>query len=103
MFGLETALIEQLKQIFAGHTEIEQVILFGSRAKGTHRTGSDIDLAIELNGHGLLESGQLAEEIDQLNTPYLFDLVDFGQINNPALIQHIQDFGQPLYIKGTIQ
>lgn len=100
MFGLDSTLIERLRALFAAHIEIEKVIVFGSRAKGNYRAGSDVDLAIEVNGQQPLKSGQLAEEIDQLNTPYLFDLVDYQSIQNPALIEHIKEYGQTLYIKG---
>ena len=45
-FGLTENTIEQINSVFVTHHEIEQVIIYGSRAKGTYKTGSDLDLTI---------------------------------------------------------
>lgn len=95
MFGLDDSLLSRLKSLFANYPEIEKVILFGSRAKGTFRNGSDIDLAIVATS--AINFGKLGDDIDQLNSPYLFDLVNYQTIQNPDLVAHIADFGQILY------
>jgi len=96
MGGLDAGLIQSLVQVFGNSPNIERVILFGSRAKGNYRRGSDIDLAIISNGASL-DLGTLASDIDALNTPYLFDLLDYQQLNNPALLEHIHTYGQILF------
>ena len=45
-FGLSETVIKELQDIFRKHTNIKKVLIFGSRSKGTYRTGSDIDLAV---------------------------------------------------------
>ena len=45
-FGLTENTIEQINSVFVTHHEIEQVIIYGSRAKGNYKTGSDLDLTI---------------------------------------------------------
>ena len=44
--GLTTSTIKKIHSVFEKHSGIKTVCLFGSRAKGTYRTGSDIDLVI---------------------------------------------------------
>ena len=46
MFGLEPEVIVAVQRVFAMFPQIGQVILYGSRAKGSYRTGSDIDLTL---------------------------------------------------------
>lgn len=64
-FGLS----ERVADVFKRHSDIEKVIIYGSRAKGTFRTGSDIDLTLlgELLAPSLLSV--VASELDALNTP----------------------------------
>ncbi|MDX5443176.1 MAG: nucleotidyltransferase domain-containing protein, partial [Hymenobacteraceae bacterium] len=57
--------------------EIEQVIIYGSRAKGNYREGSDIDITLKGNNISEATLSQLSQEIDDLNTPYLFDISIF--------------------------
>ena len=77
--------------------EIEEVILFGSRAKGTYKRGSDIDLAIS----GAAVSYSIINELSYLlneesTLPYYFDLLNLADIRSPALLSHIADHGVQL-------
>ena len=77
---------------------VERVILFGSRAKGNYRDGSDIDLCL----YGNISLGQiyiLQDLLDDLMLPYKFDLIVYNTINNPELIEHIERVGVALYTK----
>jgi len=92
-FGLSTEVIEQLKSVFAQYPEISTIILYGSRAEGTYKPGSDIDLTIvseTLSHHQLLK---IENQIDDLLLPYTVDLSLFKAIDNPDLIEHIQRVG----------
>jgi predicted nucleotidyltransferase len=46
-FGLPLATLDKLNSVFAQHSAIENVLIYGSRAKGDYRLGSDIDLTIK--------------------------------------------------------
>ena len=74
--------------------EIEQAVLFGSRAKGTHSLGSDVDIAIKgkkvTYAITVQLSGQLNEE---LPLPYFFDVVNYHTIAEKKLIEHIDRVG----------
>lgn len=96
-FGLTENTIEQINSVFVKHHSIEQVIVYGSRAKGSYTTGSDLDLTIcstEVNQRLLL---QIMTELDDLLLPYSIDLSIYRQIDNPNLIEHIQRVGIIFY------
>jgi uncharacterized protein len=98
-FGLSPDVMDSLARLFSAHPEVEQAVLYGSRAKGTHRNGSDIDLA--LSGELLTEAvlGAIADEIDDLMLPYTVDLSVYEAITNENLRDHIDRVGIPVYRK----
>lgn len=86
-----------LKILFEKHTQIESVILYGSRALGTARPGSDIDLCIVGQKCDLQLVSILKNELDQLNTAYLFDISIYHLIQSEALKSHIDEKGIIIY------
>lgn len=94
--GINKRIIESIKNIFSQYPEIEQVVLYGSRAKGNYRPSSDIDLTI--NGSiNLNILNKIEQEIDNLNTPYTFDISIFNHISNTDLLSHIERIGIEIY------
>lgn len=87
------ALITELKR----NTKIKEIILFGSRAKGTFNNGSDIDIALKGNSLNLQDILDANIESEKLLLPYKLDLVIFDRINEPALIEHINRVGILLF------
>jgi predicted nucleotidyltransferase len=79
------------------NSKINKIILFGSRAKGTYKTGSDIDLALIGPGLNLNDVLDASVEIEKLSLPYKFDLIIFEKIKEEALIEHIKRVGIVLY------
>lgn len=100
LVGLTTAEVCTLLQAFARFPGIERVVLFGSRAKGTHRPASDVDLAI-IGPVTRAELAQLALALDDTTLPYHLDLVLVRTIDNPALLAHIEQVGQTIYDRAT--
>ncbi|MGI4804075.1 MAG: nucleotidyltransferase domain-containing protein [Janthinobacterium lividum] len=100
-FGLKPETIEKINSVFIKHPEVEEVIIYGSRAKGNYRNGSDID--ITLKGESLIDSilSKVSWDIDDLNTPYLFDISIFSKLNSPDLEEHINRVGKVFYQKNT--
>lgn len=98
-FGLPTKIIDQVRQLLAEYPSIERAVIYGSRAKGTHKPGSDIDLT--LIGHAITEAEVLALEsrLDDLLLPYTFDVNRFDALQNQQLIDHIHRVGQDFYKK----
>jgi len=97
VFGLKKSEIEGLKSIFKKKKDIQSVILFGSRAKGNYKSGSDIDLAIVADNFTLSELLDLQVNIDKLYLPYKVDLVDLSKTKNQDLKNHIKRVGIDFY------
>jgi len=96
MLPLEKKELNLLKEVFIKNKRVKQVILFGSRAKGTAKNNSDIDLAVSGLGDEL-DVENLAMELDDLPLPYKFDLKALSAICNPSLRKHIQRVGFVIY------
>lgn len=98
MFGLQQKHIDAINQCFAQYSGIEQVIIYGSRARGNYKNGSDIDLSIigNLDYANLL---RLETQLDDLLLPYKIDLSLRHKISNPDLLAHIVAEGKVFYGK----
>jgi len=96
-YGLPPYVIEQLRELFRGWPQIRRVTLYGSRAKGNYRNGSDIDLCVEAEDFGIADLLQLDGEIDDLLLPWKVEIALRHQIDNPDLLAHIDRVGIPIY------
>jgi predicted nucleotidyltransferase len=95
--GLSEATVEKISSVFARFPQVEKAVLFGSRAKGNFKTGSDIDLT--LYGEQLTSRlcATIASELDELLLPYTIDLSVFDELNNAKLSEHIERVGVVFY------
>ena len=98
-FGLKESVIAQLNTLFSRHSGIERVIIYGSRAKGNYKNGSDIDLTIVGDDFNFSTLLKLEGQIDDLLLPYMIDLSIMKKIENPELLEHIHRVGQVFYQK----
>lgn len=97
--GLLPSDIAHIVAAAAALPAIEQVILFGSRAKGTYKRGSDVDLAIKGLGVTYDTVLELRNQLnEELPLPYFFDVVDYA-ICDPALRGHIDRVGKLLFVR----
>jgi len=97
-FGLSEEIVVRIKQVFKNYPELERAKVFGSRAKGNYRENSDIDIVV----WGNLDSqklGQIVLDLDELPTPYSFDLKLYSEINHPKLKSHIDRVAKYFYSK----
>lgn len=88
---------------FSQFPEVEEVVIFGSRAKGNFKNGSDIDLAIK----GKNCSGQTAMDInamlnERLPIPYHIDVVFYDGLAHEGLKQHIDLVGKLFYCQPSM-
>lgn len=99
-FGLSDRTLAAVRAILADYPGIELAILYGSRAKGTYRKGSDIDLTLVGAGldHRLL--AQIAGRLEDSPIPYKVDLSLKSDIDNPNLLAHIERVGAVFYRRG---
>lgn len=98
-FGLPAATLDKLNSVFARHRRIDAVLIYGSRAKGNHRPGSDIDLTIKGGEIPFVEFMQIENQIDDLMLPYTVDLSQYRQLDNPELVAHIDRVGVAIYVR----
>ena len=96
-YGLKEEDINKINRLFEQQMNVEKVIIYGSRAKGNFKPGSDIDLTIIGNNFTMEEMLKLENEIDNLLLPYEIDLSVFAKIENPELIEHINRVGKIFY------
>ncbi len=95
--GLSGKELSEIALIFKKFPEIHESILFGSRAMGTFKPGSDVDIALKgrLTLPTVARVKALLEEETRL--PYTFDVVDYHTIETPAFKEHIDQHGKSIY------
>ena len=100
-FGLTKNTLISIQRSISKITQIDKVIIYGSRAKGNYRTGSDIDITLFGNNLTLDNSiYPLMDLLDDLYLPYTFDISIFEKIENQNLKDHINRVGQIFYEKS---
>lgn len=95
--GLNIDTTSKICSIFKNFSQIEQAILYGSRAMGTFKPGSDID--ITLLGQALTQDliWKIAQALDDILLPYVIDLSLFDTLDNTELKEHILRVGIVFY------
>ena len=97
MFGLNENELQKIKKIFAKYPQIEKAIVYGSRAVGNYKDGSDIDIV--LMGNNLKKDlFYIYDELDN-NLSYFIDINDYNLIKNKNLKRHINKVGKSIYEK----
>ena len=89
-FGLSPSEVHSIRAVLAAHPEVKRVLVYGSRAMGTQRKNSDIDLTLIAPNLTFDQLLKIENEPDDLLLPYKIDLSQLHTITNPALIDHIQ-------------
>lgn len=99
MFGLSPETLEAIQACLQHYPEIVWAKIYGSRAKGNYERGSDIDLAFS----SLTDcSADLLEALDNLPTPYLFDVTHYESLKHEGLKAHIDRVGVVIYMRGEL-
>ena len=98
-FGLTEETITSIGKVFADYPQVETVQLYGSRAKGNYRHGSDIDLTLVGPNLDLKQLNRIDNDIDDILLPYTFDLSIKAHISNLELLEHIKRVGKIFYQK----
>ncbi|MFV8326057.1 nucleotidyltransferase domain-containing protein [Flavobacterium sp. ZS1P14] len=100
-FGLSSNDIIKINSVFNSYSDINEVLIFGSRAKGNYRDNSDIDLAIKGKNINLSVLQEIEIKLEELYLPCSIDLINYVSIENPDLINHINRVGKQFYKKGN--
>ena len=94
LFGLETKVLDLIVRTISKNEKVQKVILFGSRAKGNYKIGSDIDLALFSENLDHDERLKINVQVSGLLLPYKIDILDFNKITNKELKEHILRVGK---------
>ena len=96
-YGLSELQYDQIVKVFASNKEVDKVILYGSRAKGTQKPYSDIDITILGDNLNFSLLQKIEIELDDLLLPYKFDVSLYDSIDNIHLVEHIKRVGKTIY------
>lgn len=97
MYGLKPHIWKQIFECVEKNKQIQEVVLYGSRAKGTQKNASDIDLVLKGEDLTTKDQRRLENDLDDLLLPWKFDISIFHNINNPELLDHIKRVGIKIY------
>jgi predicted nucleotidyltransferase len=92
--------VERIQDVLTHYPEVRSAVLFGSRAKGTARPGSDIDLALYGEVLDWRVLGRIEDELDDLLLPYSFSLLHHDARTDAEVAAHIARVGLPFYQRG---
>ena len=99
--GISQNALDKIKDFLFSSQSVKEVILYGSRAKGNYKEGSDIDLTIK--GSLVFEDlAKLSAALDNLNLPWKIDLSLYSYITNEELLDHIDRIGITIAQKHTL-
>jgi nucleotidyltransferase substrate binding protein (TIGR01987 family) len=100
-FGIEEEIFDQLIEVLRNNPIVEEALIYGSRAKGVYKPGSDIDLVLKGENLSMEALNRIALAFDNLLIPYSIDLSIYHHIENPDLLEHIERVGKMVYQRIT--
>jgi len=96
--GLRDSDLKIILSLLQSEKAVEQAIVFGSRAKGNYRNGSDVDIALKGKNLDFNIVSHLSYVLnEETPLPYRFDLLNYQTLNNDALKEHIDRVGREIY------
>lgn len=98
-FGLKAEQFDILSNIFGSNPNVHSIYIYGSRAMGTNKDRSDVDLVLMDKNIDRFSLGNLIFEINNSDFPFTVDIQNFNTLKNPDLIKHIQTYGKLFYSK----
>lgn len=100
MYGLLDRDFKYILEAVKQYPEITEVVLFGSRALGNYKKGSDVDLAIIGEKVDRKVIRRLSDDLEEkYPLPYFFDIISYDEISNEELKRHIDSLGKSIYKK----
>ena len=102
IYGLSRNDLEIIISILQKENKIDEAVIFGSRALGNYKNGSDVDIALKGKD---IDAGIISYVSYRLNEetllPYKFDLINYHTITNDDLIEQINQTGKTIYTKSS--
>jgi uncharacterized protein len=93
-FGLTVEDIQEIRRILGKYPQISKSLIYGSRARGDFKQGSDVDIAVYCD-ESFDDLWKISSELNEETLmPYHFDVVDYNKINNKELKEQIDKYGR---------
>lgn len=97
-FGLNDSDISTIRAVLAQNANVERALVFGSRAKGNYKTGSDVDIAVVGKLITFKDVSAISYQLnEETSMPYKFDIVNYYTIKEEELIKHIDRVGVEVF------
>lgn len=102
--GLPESFFEYLRELLVRYPDVESAVLFGSRAKGTWKNGSDVDVCLRGSSCTLDTLSSVSFALNETGTfPWKFDVVCSNMIESAELLSHIERVGIQVYARGDVE
>lgn len=102
MYGLLERDLKYILEAVSNYSEIEEIIIFGSRAMGNYKKGSDVDLALKGENVNRKIASRFSYDLnEEYPLPYFFDVVSYKDLSNEELKKHIDSAGKSIYIRDV--
>lgn len=101
-FGLKDYILDKIRNVFSKYKQVEKVLIYGSRAKGNYKPGSDIDLTLMGEGLDRTILNRIDDDLDDLLLPYSFDLSILKEVTNKDFLAHVNRVGVVFYERKTM-
>lgn len=96
-FGITPKSYQLLVEAFLKYPEVKEIVIFGSRAKGNYKPGSDIDLAIKGENCTIKTAWNINAYLNEvLPIPYYVDVIYYDGLESAQLKDHIDRVGKQL-------
>lgn len=96
-YGLDEEEWQVLREVLVHFPHVRRAVLFGSRAKGTNKPFSDVDIALMGDALTLVDLQGVMREVDDLGLPYEFDFCLYERLHNAELRSHIDRCGVEVF------
>jgi len=96
-FGIEEEILDKIVEIFKKYKQVKKACIFGSRARGDYKRGSDVDICIWLEDDVENPIYKIEDELEEVDTILLFDIVVFSSITKESLKDSIIKEGVVIY------
>jgi len=103
-FGLRAGDLDYIIATIQQFSEIEKAAVFGSRAKGNYKLGSDVDIALWGDNISFTTLSRLHAMLeDESSMPYFFDIVDYAHLDQKELKNHIERVGKVFFTRKATE
>lgn len=98
-YGIKDEMWDSIRTVLSKNSNIQKAVLFGSRAKGTAKKFSDIDLSLFGDKLTHTDLAKTISALEDLPSPYMFDICLYAMLKNKDIREHIDRCGVVIYDK----